>query len=35
VADCFKFRNQIGTKTAIKALKDAWKKKQVATEDLY
>ena len=35
VADCFKFRNQIGTKTAIEALKDAWKKKQVTTEDLY
>lgn len=35
VADCFKFRNQIGTKTAIGALKDAWKEKQVTTEDLY
>ncbi len=35
VVDCFKFRNQIGTKTAIEALKDAWKKKQVTTEDLY
>jgi predicted transcriptional regulator of viral defense system len=35
VADCFKFRNQIGTRTAIEALKDAWKKKQVTTEDLY
>ncbi len=35
VVDCFKFRNQIGTKTAIEALNDAWKKKQVTTEDLY
>ena len=35
VADCFKFRNQVGTKTAIEALKDAWKKKRVTTEDLY
>ena len=35
VADCFKFRNQIGTKTAIEALKDAWRKNQVTTQDLY
>ena len=35
VADCFKFRNQIGTRTAIEALKDAWKKKRVTTNDLY
>lgn len=35
VADCFKFRNQIGTRTAIEALKDAWRKKQVTTADLY
>ena len=35
VVDCFKFRSQIGTKTAIEALKDAWKKKQVTTEGLY
>ncbi len=35
VSDCFKFRNQIGTKTAVEALKDSWKKKPVTTEDLY
>jgi len=35
VADCFKFRNQIGTKTAIEALKDGWKMKRVTAEDLY
>ena len=35
VADCFKFRNQIGTRTAVEALKDAWKKGKVTTEDLY
>lgn len=35
VADCFKFRNQVGTKTAVDALREAWKKKKVTTEDLY
>lgn len=35
VADCFKFRNQIGTRTAVEALKDAWGKKRVTTDDLY
>ena len=35
VADCFKFRNQIGTKTAVEALKDAWRKKQVTPAELY
>ena len=35
VADCFKFRNQIGTKTAVEALREAWQKQKVTTEDLY
>ena len=35
LADCFKFRNQIGTKTAVDALREAWQKKKVTTEDLY
>ncbi len=35
VADCFKFRTQIGTKTAVEALKDAWKKRKVTTNELY
>ena len=35
VADCFKFRNQIGTRTAVEALKDAWRKKLVTNDDLY
>ena len=35
VADCFKFRNQIGTKTAVDALREAWQKQKVTTEDLY
>ena len=35
VADCFKFRNQIGTKIAVEALREAWQKKKVTSEDLY
>ena len=35
VADCFKFRNQIGTKTAVEALKEAWEKRKVKGDDLY
>lgn len=35
VADCFKFRNHVGTRTAVEALREAWKKKKVTTEDLY
>lgn len=35
IADCFKFRNQIGTKTAVDALREAWKKRKVTVEDLY
>lgn len=35
VADCFKFRNQIGTRTAVEAMKDAWKKRKATTDELY
>lgn len=35
LADCFKFRNQIGISIAVEALKDAWKKKKVKTESIY
>ncbi len=35
IADCFKFRNQIGTKTAVEALREAWKKRKVTVDDLY
>lgn len=35
LADCFKFRNQIGTAIAVEALKDAWKKRTVKTESIY
>ena len=35
LADCFKFRNQIGISIAVEALKDAWKKKKVTSDRLY
>lgn len=35
IADCFKFRNQIGTRLAVEALREAWRKKKVTVEDLY
>jgi predicted transcriptional regulator of viral defense system len=35
VADCFKFRNQIGVRTAVEALKDAWRSRKATTEDFY
>ncbi len=35
LADCFKFRNQIGASVAVEALKDAWKKRRVKTDDIY
>jgi predicted transcriptional regulator of viral defense system len=35
LADCFKFRNQIGAAVAVEALKDAWKKRKAKTEGIY
>lgn len=35
VADCFKFRNQIGTSIAVEALRDAWRSKKVTADDLW
>ncbi|MFZ9856572.1 MAG: type IV toxin-antitoxin system AbiEi family antitoxin domain-containing protein [Limisphaerales bacterium] len=35
IADCFKFRNQIGTAVAVEALRDAWRSRKVTTEDLW
>ena len=35
VADCFKFRHQIGTTTAVEALREAWKQRKVTSEELY
>ena len=35
VADCFKYRNKIGTDVAIEALRDAWSKEKVTIDELY
>jgi predicted transcriptional regulator of viral defense system len=35
VADCFKFRNQIGTSVAVEALRDAWRSKRVTVDELW
>lgn len=35
VADCFKFRNQIGTDVALQALRDAWRSKKAMADELW
>lgn len=35
VADCFKFRNQIGKNLAIEALRDVWRKKRATADELW
>lgn len=35
VADCFKFRNQIGTNVALEALRDAWRSKKTTADELW
>jgi len=35
IADCFKFRNKLGTDVAIEALSDAWRRKLVSMADLW
>lgn len=34
VTDCFKFRNKIGLDVALEALKDAWRQRRVAMDDM-
>lgn len=34
VTDCFKFRNKIGLDVALEALKDVWRQRRVAMDDL-
>ena len=34
VTDCFKFRNKIGLDVALEALKDAWRQRRVAMDDI-
>ena len=35
VADCFKYRNKIGTDVAIEALRDAWRLRRCTMDDLW
>lgn len=35
IADCFKFRNKIGLDVALEALRDAWRQKKVAMDELW
>jgi predicted transcriptional regulator of viral defense system len=34
IADCFKYRNKVGTDVALEALKDAWNRRRVRMADL-
>ena len=34
VADCFRYRNTVGTDVAIEALKDAWRRKAASVDEL-
>ena len=35
VADCFKYRNKIGTDVAIEALRDCWRQRKATMDELY
>jgi predicted transcriptional regulator of viral defense system len=35
VADCFKYRNKIGLDVALEALREAWRKKRMTSDDLW
>lgn len=35
VADCFKFRNKIGTDVALEALRDCWRQRRATMDDLW
>lgn len=35
VADCFKYRNKVGLGVAMEALKDAWRKRLIAMDELW
>jgi predicted transcriptional regulator of viral defense system len=34
VVDCFKYRNKIGVDVAVEALRDAWKKRKITSEQI-
>ncbi|MCI0537979.1 MAG: type IV toxin-antitoxin system AbiEi family antitoxin domain-containing protein [Verrucomicrobiales bacterium] len=35
IADCFKFRNKVGTNVAVEALHDAWRKERFKMDELW
>jgi hypothetical protein len=35
VADCFKFRNQIGLDVALEAMRDCWRKKKATSDEIW
>ena len=35
VADCFKYRNKIGTSIALDALRDAWRARKATSDELW
>jgi predicted transcriptional regulator of viral defense system len=35
IADCFKFRNQVGLDIALEALKEAWRQRKVTMDELW
>lgn len=35
VADCFKYRNKLGTDVALEALRDCWRQKQATMDELW
>ena len=35
VADCFKYRNKVGTDVALEAMNDGWRKKQYTMREIY
>ena len=35
IADCFKYRNKIGLDVALEALREAWREKRMASDDLW
>ena len=35
VADCFKFRNKIGTEVALEALRDSYRQKKATMNELF
>jgi hypothetical protein len=35
VADCFKYRNKVGSDVALEALRDCWRSKKATMDDLW